>query len=215
MQNIEKTKIAIALFDKWAQQYQDRFMEFDLYNDTFDLFCQNIPQINAKILDVACGPGNITQYLLQKRPDFQILGIDLAPNMLALAQINNPTATFELQNCKEIYKIDTSFEAIICGFGLPYLSKEEAIQFIVDAKFKLKKQGVLYLSIMEDDYEKSHLDTSSSGDVLYLHYHQADYLTEALAQNGFEIMDLQRKNFPTKDGKFTKDLIIIAKKQDS
>jgi hypothetical protein len=35
-------------------------MEMDLYNDTFDLFCNSIEKENADMLELAYGPGNIT-----------------------------------------------------------------------------------------------------------------------------------------------------------
>ena len=95
---MDKTKMAVNAFDKNAETYQEKFMNLDLYHASFDLFCSKIPNENAKILEIACGPGNITQYLLEKRPDFKILGIDLAPRMLDLARINNPSAVFNLSS---------------------------------------------------------------------------------------------------------------------
>jgi len=40
----------------------------------------------AKVLELACGPGNITKCLLSKRPDLEILATDIAPNILELAK---------------------------------------------------------------------------------------------------------------------------------
>ena len=85
---MDRSQQAAAAFDKNAVLYQDRFMDFELYNDTFNLFCVHVLTENAHILDLACGPGNITKYLLQQRPDFKILGIDLAPKMIELAKVN-------------------------------------------------------------------------------------------------------------------------------
>ncbi len=209
---MDKTQKAVEVFNKCANLYEERFMDFDLYNDTFDLFCEAIENQNAAVLELACGPGNITKYLLQQRPDFKILGTDLAPNMVELAQKNNPTATFQLLDCRDFLKLNRTFDGIMCGFGLPYLSKEEAIQLIKDAGNCLNKNGVLYLSTMEDDYGKSGLKKGSTGDEIYMHYHQEDYLAEALRQNGFKIIALQRKNFPEQNGTYTTDLILIAKK---
>ncbi|WP_428659431.1 class I SAM-dependent methyltransferase [Runella sp.] len=209
---MDKTKMAIEVFDKYALQYQEKFMDLELYNDTFDVFCQYIPTENATVLDVACGPGNITAYLLRKRPDFKILGIDLAQNMLNLAQINNPTAEFQLMDCRDIALIGKKYNAIMCGFCLPYLSREEAAKLIVDAYRLLEHEGVLYLSTMEDDYSKSGLKKSSSGSEIYMHYHPGDELVDALNEIGFKIIDLQRKDFPTNDGSKTTDLVIIAQK---
>ncbi|MEO7769224.1 MAG: class I SAM-dependent methyltransferase [Ferruginibacter sp.] len=211
---MDKTKIAIDVFNKCANEYQDKFMEFDLYNDLLDLFCKHITKENADILDIACGPGNITKYLLKKRPDFNILGIDLASNMIELAKINNPNAEFQLMDCRDIGTLEKRYEAIICGFGLPYLSVEEAIKLIGDASRILKSNGILYLSTMEDDNSKSGFKgpSSGAGDQMYINYHQADYLTVALEENGFKIIDLQRKDYPTQDATKTTDLVIIAEK---
>ncbi|ESU18783.1 methyltransferase family protein [Flavobacterium cauense R2A-7] len=209
---MDKTQKAVEVFNKCANLYEERFMDFDLYNDTFDLFCKSIENQNAAVLELACGPGNITKHLLQQRPDFKILGTDLAPNMIELAQKNNPTATFQLLDCRDSLKLNKIFDGIMCGFGLPYLSKEEAIQLIKDAGNCLNKNGVLYLSTMEDDYGKSGLKKGSTGDEIFMHYHQEDYLAEALKQNGFKIIALQRKKFPEQNGTYTTDLILIAKK---
>lgn len=204
------SQTTIHLFNKQAKAYQDKFMDLSSFHDTFDIFCQNIPKENAAILDIACGPGNITQYLLKKRPDFNILGIDLAPNMLELAKINNPSAQFQLMDCKDISQLTQKYEGIMCGFCLPYLSKEEAVQFIKDASKLLKPQGVLYISTMENDYSKSGFKKGSSGDEMYTHYHQADYLMEALKANDFEILHVKRQDYPTQDGTKTTDLVLIG-----
>ncbi len=210
--DMDKSKMAVEVFDKRANDYQAKFMDLDLYHDTFDIFCNNITKENPDILELACGPGNITKYLLKKRPDFKILGTDLAPNMIDLAKINNPSAIFQLMDCRDIDKIDKKYDAIMCGFGLPYLSKEESIKLISDACKLLNAHGVLYLSTMEDDYSKSGLQRSSYGDEAYIHYHQADYLTKALQENSFRIIDIQRKDYPTTNETKITDLVIIAVK---
>lgn len=204
--------MAIDVFDKRASEYQAKFMDVGLYHDTFDLFCSSIKKDNAEILEIACGPGNITRYLLKKRPDFQILGIDLAPNMIELAKMNNPTASFQCMDCREIRLLGKKYDAVMCGFCLPYLSKEESVQLISDVYNLLESNGLLYISTMEDDYAKSGLESSSSGDQMYIHYHEADYLTQALLENGFKIIDVQRKEYPKQDGSTTTDLVIIAGK---
>jgi 2-polyprenyl-3-methyl-5-hydroxy-6-metoxy-1,4-benzoquinol methylase len=211
---MDKTKITIAVFDQCAKEYQDKFMEMDLYHESFDLFCESIEKENAEILEIACGPGNITKYLLKKRPDFIILGIDLSPKMIELAKVNNPSAEFQIMDCRDIYKINKTYDAVMCGFCLPYLSKEDSLKLIRDVSGLLKFNGVFYLSTMEDEYSKSGFKVSSSGGerALYIHYHQSDYLTKALKESGFEIIDLSRKDYPEQNESSEKDLIIISKK---
>ncbi len=209
---MNKIKTAKEIFNHYAIDYQNKFMNVDLYQHSFDLFCNNIPKGNAEILEIACGPGNITKYLLNIRPDFKILGIDLAPNMIELARINNPEAKFEVMDCRDIGLLPNKYDAIMCGFCLPYLSKEESVKLINDATLQLKSDGVLYISTMEDDYNKSGIQTNSYGDQIYMYFHQSDYLTQALQANGFKIIDLTRQDYPTQGETKTTDLLILARK---
>ncbi|WP_284653103.1 class I SAM-dependent DNA methyltransferase [Flavobacterium terrisoli] len=208
---MDQTSNAVGVFNKLADSYQDRFMDVSLYHDSFDIFCNNIKKDNATVLELACGPGNITKYLLEKRPDLRILGTDLAPNMIELAKINNPNAEFDLLDFRKIKSLEQKFDAILCGFGLPYLSKKEAIAFIADSGQILNADGVLYLSTMEDDNAKSRFQKGSSGDEVFINYHEADYLIAALENNGFTLIDLQRKNYLHNE-QDTTDLILIATK---
>ena len=208
---MDNTKIAIDIFNKLADSYQDKFMDVSLYHDSLNSYCKAITKEKAEILELACGPGNITKYLLEKRPDLRILGTDLAPNMIALAKINNPTADFYLMDCRAITSLNKKFDGILCGFGLPYLTKDEAIQFIKDSSQQLNENGVLYISTMEDDNFKSGFKTGSTGDQMFQNFHQADYLSVALEENGFTIIHLDRKEYMHNEEKTT-DLIIIATK---
>ncbi len=211
---MDNVKSAAELFNIYANTYQDKFMDVGMYRGTFDLFCDNIQKPGANILDIACGPGNITKYLLGKHPDYNILGIDLAPNMLELAKANNPGAAFQLMDCRDISKLQAGYDGIMCGFCLPYLSGKEVQKLISDARDLLKPGGALYLSTMEGDEHMSGFKTSSSGAYqIYQHFYEADDLTAMLKQSAFTVINMQRINCPNADGTMTTDLIIVAKKQ--
>ncbi len=209
---MDKTNIAVHVFNKYADLYESRFMNVDLYADTLDYFCDNIITANAAILELACGPGNITRYLLKKRPDFKILATDLAPNMLQLAATNNPSAEFMLMDCRAISSMHTMYDGIMCGFCLPYLDREEVSQLIKDCAALLLPGALLYLSTMEDEYSKSGYRKASTGDEIFMHYYKAAFLMDLLTENDCKIIDCKRKVYPGADGATITDLIIIAKK---
>lgn len=209
MTNISRAE---EIFNKYAHDYQAKYMDVSLYHHSFDLFCRNLPNKHPDILELACGPGNITRYLLDKRPDFRVLGIDLAENMIALAKINNPEAEFICMDCREIASLQRKFDAVMCGFCLPYLSKEEAIQLIGDVAGILNPGGVFYISTMEEDYSKSGIQTSSRGDQVQMYFHQADYLTETLHKNGFSVQFIHRQPYPAQGVPTATDLLMIASK---
>lgn len=209
---MDKNKIAVTIFDKLAKEYQDKFMDVNSYGATFDLFCSGITQENASVLEIACGPGNITKYLLQKRPDLKIFGIDLAPNMIELAKINNPTAHFEVMDCRHISSITQKFDAVMCGFCLPYLSKEEMTKLMKDISQLSNPDGMLYLSTMENDYNQSGFKKGSSGDEIFMHFYLEEDLATVLQENNFKIIHVQRQDYPANNDT---DLIIIAQKTEA
>lgn len=206
-------KEIVRIYNTAAESYQNRFMKMDLYDDTYDKFCSLVKK-NANVLDIACGPGNITKSILQQRPDFSVLGIDLAPKMVALAKQNNPTASFKVLDCNHILTLDQQFDAIVCGFCMPYLSKDECKKLIENCSKLLVEGGILYFSTMEDDYTKSGYKKASfaSDEQLFIRYHEEGYLKKYLVENNFKILDLQRKNYPEIDGTFSIDMIFIAQK---
>src|SRR4030095_12586476 len=110
---MDRYQETIESWNKHASLYQQMFMDLDIYNETYDFVCNNLLQNDPNILELGCGPGNITKYLLSKRPDFNITGIDVAPNMIELAKANNPTANFIVMDIRQINQLPAKFEGII------------------------------------------------------------------------------------------------------
>lgn len=202
------TVVAVAIFDKLAELYQEKYMDVSLYHKTFDSFCSAIPKENSEVLELACGPGNITKYLIQKRPDFHLLSTDLAPSMIALARINNPSVSFQILDSRKIKLLSKKYDAIMCGFCLPYLAKNEVEKLIIDATQILNPDGIIYLSTIEGDYNKSGFTKGSTGHKIFMHYYLEKDIVSILMKHHFEIIDLSRVDSSNQN---TKDLIIIAK----
>jgi len=208
---MDRYKKTFESWNKVASLYEEYFMDLDLYNDTYDAFCEAIGKTNPKVLEIGCGPGNITKYMLSKRPDFDLEGIDIAPNMIDLAKKNNPNATFRVMDSRNIDELKTKYEGIICGFCIPYLSKSDCSKLLSDAKNLLSKNGILYLSFIEGDYEKSGYQSGSSGDQVYFYYHTLDEMQADFSDNGFEINAINHKNYTRKDGTSEIHTILIAR----
>jgi 2-polyprenyl-3-methyl-5-hydroxy-6-metoxy-1,4-benzoquinol methylase len=208
---MEHYKESIDTFNKLASGYQEKFMDVQLYNDSYDRFIKLIEQPNAKILDVGCGPGNISRYLLSKQPEYKILGIDLAPNMIELAKKNNPTAEYKVMDCLRLNALNEKFDGIICGFCMPYLSKEDCSKLISQSVSALNKNGILYLSVIEDDPLKSGFEMSSTGEArAYVYYHEERYLVDCIHENSLRLVDTIRVGYTKGDGTVQVHLILIA-----
>lgn len=210
---MDRYKETFETWNKVASLYQEKFMDLDLYNDTYDSICNLITKDKAKLLEIGCGPGNITKYLLSKRPDLNILGIDIAPNMIELAKKNNPTASFAIMDSRHISNLETKYDGIVCGFCLPYLSHTDSEIFIADCYNLLLENGYLYLSFVEGNPNKSGFQVGSSGDRTYFYFYNLDDLTEQLKKNNFELIKVFKVNYKNTENKKDIHTILTAKKK--
>lgn len=202
-------------FETWnniAQLYEEKFMDLPLYNHTYDLFCDLLPPHQAKVLEVGCGPGNITRYLLLKKPGLNILGTDIAPNMLAIARKHNPTADFVELDCRNITTLQAGYDGIVSGFCLPYLSPEEALSFIGNSAALLNEGGVLYVSFVEGTPEMSGFKTGSGGNRTYFYYHEKKALYDAMESNRLQLIQAFEVPYPGKDGNTDTHTVMVVKK---
>lgn len=205
-------KETIETWNKVALIYQEKFMNFDLYNPSYDLFCNLLKNNEAEILEMGCGPGNITRYLLNKNPRLKILGTDVASNMIDLAKENNPGANFLLMDARKASDLKTKFHAIISGFCLPYLSTGEVLKLISDCRKLLFNNGILYLSYVEGDPANSGFKTGSSGDRVYFYYHNLETIKQHLCANGFILLQHLELKYKSNETIETHSVVIARSK---
>jgi 2-polyprenyl-3-methyl-5-hydroxy-6-metoxy-1,4-benzoquinol methylase len=198
---------AVSVFNTLAEVYQEKYMSVDLYRELIDLFCSEIPS-DGKILDVACGPGNMLKYIHEHYPQkFQLSGVDLAGSMIELAKANVPSATFWQEDCRELGKEKRKYDGVICSFCVPYLNKEETIHLVKDISSIL--QGVLLFSFISGDQTDSGFVASSRGDNVWNHYYERDFIMECLHECGLKITAVQEFTSPNTSQK-QKDVMLVA-----
>lgn len=205
----------INTWNKVAGLYAEKFMELSIYNESYDVFFQRINNPAARILDIGCGPGNVSRYLHRKNPQWQFHGIDAAPNMLRLYEENIPSSTVTLMDIRNFTEIPGTYDGIVCGFCIPYLNKEETGRLVDTAAKLLSPDGILYLSFVEGDPAKSGLVTGSTGDHTYFYYHQQDKLTATLQKAGFEKAKVIRVEFVRSAEQKEWHTILITKRQQN
>ena len=78
-----------------------------------------------RILDLACGPGTLSYPLARAvSPGGEVIGIDLAPGMIELAQRDAPpglTVKFLLMDMEDLRFPDHSFDAAASGHGFQFV----------------------------------------------------------------------------------------------
>ena len=94
----------------------------DLFSPASDLaipaLISGIPR-GARVLDLCCGQGNVTEALLQAGLD--AVGADYSPKMLDFARRRVPTGNFVEADAQNLIFDDAEFDVVACNFGLMHV----------------------------------------------------------------------------------------------
>lgn len=198
-----------ATWNKIADLYASVFMDLDLYNSGYKHFCNLLPKNKPKVLEIGCGPGNISKFILSQIPNAEIDGIDVSPAMITLAKKNNPKGDFYVMDARSIQIISKQFHGIASGFCIPYLSKSDVKKLIIDCRVLLKSGGILYFSFVDNEYGKSGFQTGPTGLRTYFYYHESEWLLSSLENAGFELIEKSKVIYPKKDGNPEEHTILL------
>jgi len=202
-------KDTIEAYNNSAKEFMKKHGALTNYNNTYD-YLLNILKENDNILDLACGPSNISRYIRYKI-NVNVTGLDLATEMLKIAKNNIPDGLY-IEDSIITFKSNTFYDLIIIGFGLPYLNNAQAIQCIENSISLLKMNGYIYISFMEGDKEGFEKTSFGGENNFYIFYHKRDEIKNILIRNGIELKEEFVIDYKEKDGSITKDIIIIGTK---
>ena len=100
-----------------------------------------------RVLDLACGPGNITRLVAQQvAPGGHVFGVDLAAGMIELAASDHPPASdFAVMDMERLGFGDRVFDVVVCGHGLQFAP--DLGQALREAARVLRPRGALAASV--------------------------------------------------------------------
>ncbi|UMY65085.1 class I SAM-dependent methyltransferase [Flavobacterium sp. HJ-32-4] len=203
---------AKRIFSQHAQLYRDRFWDVSRYAGSLSCFAASLPK-GARVLELGCGPGNVTAFLLERYADLTIYPTDFSPEMVALAQQENPSCEASVFDVRQLASWERPVEGILSGFVIPYLNEADTRTFLKEAADVLPAGGMLYVSgMVENATQQSGERTNSQGDVLYMYYHRLSDLLDWVQESGFHVTFQTVDYYPAGDGTTTSDCAIVARK---
>lgn len=109
------------------------------------LALQNVPiQPDTKVLDLCCGSGQTTQFLVKR--SHQVIGLDASPRSLRRAQQNVPEAQYMEGWAEEMPLEDGQFEVVHTSVALHEM-KPDQLQQIVQEVYRVLQPGGYFVLI--------------------------------------------------------------------
>lgn len=215
MQNHDFCLASVATFNRLADRYAEKYFHLDIYDRYLERFVKRIESQGASVLDVACGPGNVSAYLAKVRPDLKLVGVDLAEGMVQQAKRRVPSGEFLIKDCRHIDKLGQIFDAAAFAFGLSYLTDDDANRFFISLNATLADSAILYLSTITGEPSWSGFETSSSGDRVYPEYRSIGDVGSMVERAGYRVDFMEVIASPTNASRSTQDLILIAQRENN
>lgn len=80
------TSPSAALFDRWSATYDRPGLQLFTYRPIHDAVLEELDGLEpSKVVDLGCGTGQLTQRLVRRFPDADIVGVDVSDGMLTEA----------------------------------------------------------------------------------------------------------------------------------
>ncbi|GMT41331.1 MAG: hypothetical protein IEMM0001_2066 [bacterium] len=100
---------------------------------------------DSRVLDVCCGPGMLTAAALARGA--QTVGIDFSAEVVKIASSNVPDAAIHKGDAQSLPFADTSFDAVVCGFGIIHVPDPQ--KALSEMYRVLKPDGRVAVSVWE------------------------------------------------------------------
>jgi len=183
--NKDKTMIAVKTYDKIAQAYAKEFFSDKIDLKHLDKFLSLLPK-KAKILDIGCGPGNYTKYILEK--GFLVEGIDLSKGMLQAAKKLVPKGTFKIMDMRKLKYPDQSFDGLCVAYSLYHIASNQALGVLKEFYRVLKPKGIAILMLQEGKGEGIIPEPFNPKEKMFFKYYGKGEIKNLLQKARFEII---------------------------
>lgn len=181
---LDYREITRRSYDATASSYQDNTLKIEPEVKMADFLSHLTP--GATILDLGCGPGRDAAYFVSK--NYRVIGIDISPQMIALAKKSVPQASFIISDIESLNLKNNSVDAIWASASLLHVSKQ-AMPGVLDSLYRtLKPGGILYVSMKKGSGEEITADPRYGGVEKFWNYTTEEELANLLTHHGFQIL---------------------------
>lgn len=206
---MDNKKLVQETYNQIADLYTDRYFDISSDTDLVDRFLKQLPA-QAKILDIGCGPGNFTQYLVSK--GFQVEGIDIAAEMLRIARTHLPQVTFTQGDLSALPYPDQSFDAVFSAYSLIHVAQADMAQTIIGLQRILTSKGLVFVLVQKGNSDHLITEPLMPERQNFVNFFSLDNLVQDFQANGFAIKEHIEIPISDPDNLTDSILFLIAQK---
>jgi 2-polyprenyl-3-methyl-5-hydroxy-6-metoxy-1,4-benzoquinol methylase len=143
-EDAEAVEKAVAeAYDEGARTYCDSWREAHPWLEEQRRLVASILPAGASVLDVGCGPGHDAADFQAK--GFNVLGIDVSPQMIELARLSYPRCAFEVMSLFDVRKLCRTFDAIWLAYVILHVPRVRMPELIEVLRSIMTANGILFL----------------------------------------------------------------------
>ncbi|SDN49672.1 class I SAM-dependent DNA methyltransferase [Streptomyces wuyuanensis] len=137
------------------------------------------------VADVGCGPGRIAAYLAGLGVD--VFGVDLSPEMIAVARRTHPDLRFEVGNMTALGSADGALGGIVAWYSTVHTPPEALPDVLAEFRRVLSPGGRLLIAFKAGD-ERRHLDHAYGHELsLDVYWMPPERIAAVVAGAGLEV----------------------------
>ena len=143
----EKNTIQKNSYEYWNKAFGRLPRNEIITDDWLDSFAKEIEECQTPIIDLGCGDGNNTLYLLKKGK--KVIPCDLTENAVRQIQLNFPEIerTEQFDMLEGLPFEDGFTDMVIADLCLHYFTEEDTLHILEDIKRILKPGGILFARV--------------------------------------------------------------------
>lgn len=205
--------VSVATFDKYAANYAEKYFALRDYDAYYALVAATLPAGPCKFLDLACGPGNVAAYILEHRPQTEILCVDASLQMLAEVKRRLDPVELLAADCRDLGAIQVRFDAAAFCFGLSYFDDADAAKVLSQLHQVLLPGSSMLLATVAGDPGLSGAQVNAEGDKVFNFYRQQAEIEQMLANAGFQVTHATTLPSPANASVRSNDVLVLCERQ--
>jgi len=139
------------------------------------------------VADVGCGPGHVTQYLQEQ--GVAMIGIDLSPEMIAVARRLNPGLSFQVGDMRRLDLPDAALAGVVAFYSIVHFEPAELTAVMLELRRTLAPGGLALVSFHIGDQVVHVEDLFGARVSLDFRFHAPRDVAEALRSAHLDVIE--------------------------